>query len=608
MNTISIFKATLMKRVLIALALFACIGTSVMAQTYRPLTGTRLLLNSTYPAGGRLTLQASPSSDYTLTLPSSSPAANSVLVGSTSGSFVWSTFSNGLTASASDIKLGGSLTANTTIDVGTRIFKFNSSSVGSVDIAANLNVKATDGSIELESPTAAVNTTAQSVTIANPSSLLDRSEFYLDQDESSLKLFEGGTLKGLIGMSWNGSDAIISLEASQMSLTGNLVPALSNNYDLGSDADRWKAAYIGNSDLHIGSTAGATELAVGYNTGTNTAYFNVDNVTNVLTLHATNGAVSNLALTVGNGDATDVITVNSDNLLAENLQIKEDQISRNQVLKIQGSDGTLNSSQITLDNSLDISTDDGDITVTAGAAGSVEITTENGIDLESTSGTQSSKVSLSTTQSIYQIKDGVQEAGVTLSNPGGYLLGSFFGTDGTNESSVQVLGGTDGTVIFNTVSSERMRIASDGNVGIGVSAPSALLDVAAGTASTAAVKLTNGTLLTTPEANAVEWDGTNLHVTDVAATRYVVAKGLTATRNYDFGSLTQNCETTTVTVTGAALGDVVSIGVPAAAAVAGVTFTAWVSAADVVSIRCCAVTAVAADPAAGDFKVFVTKY
>lgn len=606
MNTISTFKAILMKRVLIALALFACIGTSVMAQTYRPLTGTKLLLNSTYPTGGRLTLQASPSSDYTLTLPSSSPAANSVLVGSTSGSFVWSTFSNGLTASSSDIKLGGSLTANTTIDIGTRIMKFNSSSVGSVDIAANLNVRATDGSIELESPTAAVNTIAQSVSIANPSALLDRSEFYLDQDEVSQKLFEGGTLKGLIAITWNGSDAIISLEASQVSLTGNLVPALTNNYDLGSDADRWKAVYVGNSDLHIGSATGATELAVGYNAGTNTAYFNIDASTNALTLNATNGVVSNLAFTVGNGDATDVIIVDSDNTSAANLEIAEDQITRNEVLKIQGSDGT-NSSQITLDVDVNVSTDDGDIKMNAQNSGSIEFTTPNLIDLVTSGGLQESKVSLAPTSSIFQMKDATFEAGVNLNNPGGYVLGELYSTDGANMSVVQTVGGSDGTVTFQTNSTERMRIASDGKVGIGVAAPTALLHIAAGTATTAAMKLEAGTVLTTAQANAVEWDGTNLHVTDAVPTRYVVAKGLTGSGTLTFATVNNSCNNQTITVTGAADGDVVSIGVPSGAAAAGVMYTAWVSAANTVTIRACEVLGADQNPT-GTFKVFVTKY
>ncbi len=52
---------------------------------------------------------------------------------------------------------------------------------------------------------------------------------------------------------------------------------------------------------------------------------------------------------------------------------------------------------------------------------------------------------------------------------------------------------------------------STGNIGIGVAAPSARLHLPAGTAtaSTAPLKFTSGTVLGTPEAGAVEYDGTN---------------------------------------------------------------------------------------------------
>lgn len=61
--------------------------------------------------------------------------------------------------------------------------------------------------------------------------------------------------------------------------------------------------------------------------------------------------------------------------------------------------------------------------------------------------------------------------------------------------------------VIGTNNVERMRILSGGNVGIGTTGPTAVLHLKAGTASagTAPLKLTSGTLNTTPEAGAVEF-------------------------------------------------------------------------------------------------------
>jgi hypothetical protein len=60
-----------------------------------------------------------------------------------------------------------------------------------------------------------------------------------------------------------------------------------------------------------------------------------------------------------------------------------------------------------------------------------------------------------------------------------------------------------------------------GIVGIGVAAPTANLHIKAGTAAanTAPFKFTSGTLLATPEAGAIEYDGTHLYYTDDTPTR-----------------------------------------------------------------------------------------
>jgi hypothetical protein len=79
----------------------------------------------------------------------------------------------------------------------------------------------------------------------------------------------------------------------------------------------------------------------------------------------------------------------------------------------------------------------------------------------------------------------------------------------------------------------------------------------------------------------------------------------TATLDYDLTSLT--LEDKTITVTGAALGDVVSVGVPNGSVTATSVFTAWVSAADTVTVRC-KTAAVGENPASGTFRVMVTKF
>jgi hypothetical protein len=63
----------------------------------------------------------------------------------------------------------------------------------------------------------------------------------------------------------------------------------------------------------------------------------------------------------------------------------------------------------------------------------------------------------------------------------------------------------------------------------------------------------------------------------------------------------------TITVTGAADGDVVSLGVPNAAVNANTFYSAWVSAANTVTVRFNNYSIGTVDPASALFKVFVTK-
>lgn len=131
-------------------------------------------------------------------------------------------------------------------------------------------------------------------------------------------------------------------------------------------------------------------------------------------------------------------------------------------------------------------------------------------------------------------------------------------------------------------------IDTNNRVGVGTSAPTAVLHLKAGTASanTAPLKFSSGTNLTTPEAGAVEFDGTNYFAT-TGSTRYKLSRTLEGSTTHDFGTIANNSSaTTTVSVTGAADGDYVLVTKPIANGWSnGETYTAWVSAADQVTVR-----------------------
>lgn len=110
-------------------------------------------------------------------------------------------------------------------------------------------------------------------------------------------------------------------------------------------------------------------------------------------------------------------------------------------------------------------------------------------------------------------------AGATLTNAVGVMIGPFSGNM-TNIANLQT--GLNSFVSGNWnfyCSSAYNNYLGTGNTGFGTTSPSAVINIKGGTAtaSTAPLKFTSGTNLTTAEAGAVEYDGTNLYFTPASA-------------------------------------------------------------------------------------------
>jgi hypothetical protein len=139
-------------------------------------------------------------------------------------------------------------------------------------------------------------------------------------------------------------------------------------------------------------------------------------------------------------------------------------------------------------------------------------------------------------------KDQVSTTRIVINNPsvvnGAFKVISF--KEGSNEQSyIGVASSGDATephrmfiwntenarLQFGTNGSERMTILGSGNVGIGTTGPTAYLHLKAGTAtaSTAPLKFASGVSLTTPEAGAVEFNGTDFFLTP-STVRWKVAR------------------------------------------------------------------------------------
>ena len=145
----------------------------------------------------------------------------------------------------------------------------------------------------------------------------------------------------------------------------------------------------------------------------------------------------------------------------------------------------------------------------------------------------------------------------------------------TINPTITLAGATSYLLDVSSNSVSMLRIPISGNVGIGTTTPGAKLDVA-------------GSVI-------------------IGVGGAAITKVLTATIGFNFDLTGVVVDDGVVTVTGAALGDIVTLGVPNESVTATVQYSAWVSAADTVKVRA-RTAAVGENPAAGTFRVTVIKH
>ncbi len=105
---------------------------------------------------------------------------------------------------------------------------------------------------------------------------------------------------------------------------------------------------------------------------------------------------------------------------------------------------------------------------------------------------------------------------------------------------------------------QRLIIRENGNVGLSVADPTASLHLRSsdGSANTAPLKLTEGTILSTPEKGAIEFANSHLYFTSTTSTREQLFKGFSDTETINFGTIAAgNMQERNVTIAGASTGD-----------------------------------------------------
>ncbi len=135
---------------------------------------------------------------------------------------------------------------------------------------------------------------------------------------------------------------------------------------------------------------------------------------------------------------------------------------------------------------------------------------------------------------------------------------------GTSTAAGEVFAGSmsDHSFTLRTGNNRRMVFTASGAIGVGITSPTAKLHIGAGSSTLPSLKLTSSTLVPSPQAGSIEYDGFNFFITDGSDTRRAIASddnaNFTAGHIVASGSLNlTNSANLYLTATASDVGDII---------------------------------------------------